>query len=236
MGYALEILEPEEREDYGAHLLRCTFCRQLVGQHQSVTELLPDILLEETASPGLKERILSGARGEAEGAVGPNQDARHGRWPRWTDSRPVWAAAAMAVVVAGLVAWNITLQLGPDGEGPTQTDLIQAIASGAAVIHLQGTEIAPGSSGALVQSPEDSVALLLVQNLARLPSDQEYQVWRIEADIPVSAGTFVPTGAEAQLVRLDVDFSSADAIGVSRERKGGNSAPTPGAIVLLGIR
>ncbi len=84
MGYALEILEPGEREDYGAHLLRCTFCRQLVGEHQSVTELLPDILLEEKASPGLKERILSGARGEAEGAVGPNQDARHGRWPRWT--------------------------------------------------------------------------------------------------------------------------------------------------------
>ena len=64
-------------------------------------------------------------------------------------------------------------------------------------------------------------------------TDQEYQVWRISGETPTSAGTFAPDADEQQLVALFVDFSGADAIGVSIEPTDGSPAPT-GAIVLLG--
>ena len=214
-------------------------CSELVGQLQSVAELLPDALVEEIASTGLRERILSVVGGEEEVDSPTAEDRRASRLPRWLAPRATWAAAATAVLVAALVAWNVTLQLRLDDQDeavPTQAQLIEAIATGATVTILTGTEAAPESVGTLVQSAEDGLAFLLIRNLPPLRADQEYQVWRIEADVPISAGTFVATGAETQLVRLEADFSAADAIGVSRERKGGSASPTAGAIVLLGAR
>ena len=62
--FALEALLPEERECYLAHLADCDLCRQVAVQFQTIADLLPDTLEGETASAGLRERILTQARRE----------------------------------------------------------------------------------------------------------------------------------------------------------------------------
>ena len=77
---------------------------------------------------------------------------------------------------------------------------------------------------------------LLVRNLPRLQADQVYEVWRIAGDVPSSAGTFGRGDDADQFVTLSVDFSTADAVGVSIEPKGGSPTRKPtGTIVLLGL-
>ena len=72
-----------------------------------------------------------------------------------------------------------------------------------------------------------------MNRLPSLPSDREYQIWRIKGDQPISAGTFKDDESEDQVIVVPVDFSDADAIGISVEPAGGSPTPT-GLIVLLG--
>lgn len=228
--FALEALTTEEWNAFRTHLEACGLCRQLVGQFQSVAGHLPDALEEVSPSPGLKDRILREARGEVERATRRGWQA-----PSWLTLNPVAVAAVVVLVVAGLIAWNVALQLGGDDNGDlttTQRELIDAIATGGGITQLSGTEAAPAASGSLVQSPKGEKAFLLVHNLPSLDPDREYQVWRIIDEVPSSAGTFASAGIGRPVVLLG-DFSDADAIGVSIEPKGGSPLPT-GAIVLLG--
>jgi len=244
VAFALEALPSEEGDAYRTHLGNCGLCQQLVGQFQTVADLLPDALEEEPASPTLKERILAQARRELESEA---REAPAGllqrwrvrvswRWPARITPRPMVAIAILALVVVGLVAWNVILQLRLDGRGELtsgQLDLIEAIAGGAGVSRLSGTEMAPEASGTLVQVPGEGKAFLLVRNLPRLPSGHEYQVWRIKGKVPASAGTFALADDGDQLITLYTDFSDAEAVGVRVERIGGSPTPT-GPIVLLG--
>lgn len=147
-----------------------------------------------------------------------------------------WSSGgSLSPCVAGLVAWNVALQLGGDDDENLTTiqhELIEAIAKGAKITQLSGTEAAPEASGSLVHRPKGEKAFLLLYSLPSLDPDRKYQVWRIVGEAPSSAGTFSPAGMD-RLVVLFGDFSGADAIGVSIEPKGGSPLPT-GAIVLLG--
>ena len=134
---------------------------------------------------------------------------------------------------------SLQLRLNLDAEPellPGRQLLIEGIAAGGPIIRLTGTQAAPETDGALIEIPGTETAVLLIRNLRSLPSDFEYQVWRIEGNAPTSAGTFSATSSEVQLVPLPMDFSRAEAVGVSIEPTGGSQTPTPDAIVLLGTR
>ena len=244
--FALEALELDEREDYSRHLQGCGVCRELVAQSQILADLLPEALEEVGASPGLKDRILSQARlgleGEGRQAAVKSEherlDSWGWHWPSWLPLGPVRVSAALGLLVAGLVVWNISLQLASDAEGDLtakQRNLIEAIREGGTLFELSGTEAAPEASARLVQTPGSITVFVLVRNLPALPKDQEYEVWSIKGDVATSAGTFALAGVPEQPVTLTVDFSGASAIGISIEQKGGSPTGKPeGPIVLLG--
>lgn len=253
--FALEALaSSEERADYAAHLGYCTVCHTLVGEFQTVTDLLPETLDEQPASAGLKSRILSEAgrdltgirdwrTGNSPHPSSPNPQSpvpspyKGWGWPSWLSPVPALAIAVLVLALVGLAAWNISLQIAlnqrPEAT-PEQQALIDALASGASVIALAGTDAAPSSSARLVQTPGSDRAFLVVNNLTPLPANQAYQVWRIENSTPQGVGTFDILDSQVRIVSLQANFSEADAIGVSIEPEGGSSAPT-GDIVLLGM-
>lgn len=208
--------------------------------------MLPEVLDERPGSESLRSSILSRARLEAD-SDSPSTDEERPAPPgssrplRSPVLRPRLLAAGVIIVIAGLVGWNVALQIAPGDIAsieavPGQEDLFDAIAAGSSVLRLAGTEAAPEADGALIQSPGAESSLLLVRNLARLSPDSVYQVWHIGARGPVSAGTFPASTSEVQLIKLAVDFSGADAVGVSVEPLGGSESPTADAIVLLGAR
>lgn len=238
--FALEALELEQREDYPRHLQGCDVCRGLVGSFQTFAGLLPEALEDVAASPGLKDRILSQARQVGTEPEHATRGLRGWQWTSWLTSKPVRVSAALFLLVAGLVAWNISLQLTSNADGELtakQRNLIEAIRGGAALFELSGTEIAPDAGARLFQTPDGITVFLLVRNLPPLLQDQEYEVWSITDDVATSVGTFALASVLEQPVTLAADFSGAGAIGISIEQKGGSPTGKPeGPIVLLGTR
>ena len=208
-----------------------------------MADVLPETLLEETPTPGLKERILAQARTEGERGAGRAparpaevRPARVGwRWPAWMPPVPLAVTAVLVLAVAGLIAWNVNLQLSDGGDlTADQRDLIQAIAAGAPVTRLSGTETAPGASGTLVQAPEEQKAFLLVRNMPTLGPNEEFHVWRIVAGVASDVASFVLADDSDQPVILPVDFAGADAFGVSIEEEGSRpTIPNAEGIVFL---
>lgn len=244
--FALEALTPDERTAYLDHLELCQVCRQLVNQSQEVAELLPDALEEEAPSPGLKARVLAQAAADVERDTPPSsaplleeRPSRTGwRWFSWLSPVPAVTMAVLALALAGLIVWNVYLSLSINNQARTmaeQSRLLEAIAAGAKVYQISGTDVAPGARAVLVQEPGSENAFLMVQGLSDLPANMVYQVWRIggEGNAPTGAGTFSVTDSERQLITVPADFSSAEALGISIEPRGGSPAPT-GDLVLLG--
>lgn len=238
--FALEALSPEEGDAYRGHLAGCGLCLELVGEFQTVADLLPSALEEEAPSPGLKQTILTQARRdlEPEAPIRPER-AKPGRvwwrWPAWGAPIPVGVTAILVLAVAGLIAWNIQLQLG-DGQDVQgdQREFIEAIAAGGRVTQLSGTEVAPGATGTLAEIPGEEKAFLLLGNMPPLAPNEEFHVWRIVADVPSDVGAFVLAGERGRLVTLAVGFSGANAFGVSIEERGSSpAAPNLDAIVFL---
>ena len=240
--FALEALLDEERAEYSGHLEGCALCRQLVGQFQTVADLLPETLESERPTAGLKDRILTEARrglepGATPGPSTPVKEMRAGvgwQWTGWLTPVRLGAATVLVIVIAGLIGWNISLQLGAGtGLADEQLDLIEAIAAGAQVTELSGTEKAPDASGSLVQAPSDGKSFILLRNMPRLSEDQEFHMWRIAGDVPTNIGSFVALDEGDQVVALSESLSGADAFGVSIERKGTQPAAPIGDIVIL---
>ena len=241
--FALEAQPPEEREAYLAHLELCDVCRQEVGRFQATADLLPIALEEQDGSPALKGRILAEAaadlpRGErlAPEVTPRERIPRRWRWPGWNSPRAVAVMAVLILAIVGVGAWNSILwgkvnQL--DQTLAQQDRLLDAIAAGARISRLAGTEAAPQASATLIQEAGAGSAFLLVQDLPPLPKGQQYQVWKITGEGLADAGMFSSTESVDQLVIVPADFFGADAIGVSVEPRGGSRQPT-GAIVLLG--
>jgi len=241
--FALEALPLDEREVYLGHLQVCSICRRLASQFQVAATLLPEALAEERGSAGLKRRILAQARLDTPEQVrlvsGPSvlKPADIWRWlgQSWLTPARIGAVAGLVLLVA-LATWSINLQLRLTEQRTLlagQSRLLNALAAGAKVSQLPGTQAAPQASATLVQVPRDNMALLIVRNLPRLPSNREYQIWRITGGVPVSAGTFAFSDARERLVTVSADLSSAEAIGVSSEPRGGSVVPR-GDIVILG--
>jgi hypothetical protein len=244
--FALESLTPEENADYLDHLNRCQLCPQLVLQFRETADLLPYTLDEEATSSGLKNRVLTQARADIEGASPPRQPSStrapgaflRWRWPGWLSPAPAAAIAFLLLVVAGLAGWNIALsgQLNAQNSAlGQQSRLLESIALGARLVTVPGTDSAPDAGAVLVLDPELGSAYLIVRGLPQPPAGMEYQVWRIggEGDAPQGIGTFGVSRPGGQVVTVTADFSGATALGVSLEPAGGSPAPT-GDIVLLG--
>ncbi len=144
--------------------------------------------------------------------------------------------AVLILAVVSVATWNVILWDQGNQRDQTlaaQDRLLDAIAAGARISLLAGTEAAPLASATLIQEPGVGSAFLLVNNLPPLPESQQYQVWKITGEGPASAGIFGGANSIEQLVNLPTDFFGADAVGVSVEPRGGSPQPT-GAIVLLG--
>ena len=231
--FALEALDPDEQAGYVRHLGVCGVCRALASGYGDVADALPAALELREASAGLKERVLAPIRAQA----GREASITRPWWGRtWVAPASLAAAAVFAVLLGAALAWNFSLRSRQDDQEQQLTmqgQILDAIAGGGRVRQLKGTKDAPGASGTVVQSPSGGRAFILVRDLPELPEGMQYQVWRIKGATPVGAGLFSYEGPDEQMVALAVDFSDADAIGISIEPKGGSASPT-GAIVLLG--
>lgn len=92
------------------------------------------------------------------------------------------------------------------------------------VVNMVGSTAAPQSSANVFWDTASASVFLMVKNMPKLPSDQQYQLWALIDGAPKSLGVFDSLQNNVVL-RMD-NTKKADAFAITIEKKGGNPSPT----------
>jgi anti-sigma-K factor RskA len=211
--YALDALEPRERELFERHLEECASCRAQLSELQPTAAALA--YAESTEPPpALRRRILEAARAE--------NGAKVLQFPKRRWLFPATAAAAAAAVVAiGVGLWAASLSRDLDRERSAKEGYARAIEllkSDAQVVRLSNAE-----GGLLVTSGGE--AALVVCDLQPAPTEKTYEAWVIEGETPRPAGLF-RGGNGCPPVLLDRRVPPGSQVAVTLEQRGGATRPT----------
>lgn len=240
VGHALSALEPEDEQQFLAHLPSCAACQRALTEHE-VTLAHLAYAAESVAPPAsLLEGIRAGV--EASGRAGsfptPAVElaaVRSRRMVRATTA-VLGAAASFVLVAALLVLWQ--------GER-AQNDRIQQrdVALNAAVSSL----VQPASRKVDLTGNGDSRAVavvsganvsLVLQGVEANPSDSVYVLWQRSAMGDVRAvGTFDVAGDDVAVVnglRLKGDSNQVTTLMVTREAGRRAPAVAAGSVVVSG--
>ncbi len=237
--YALDALEAADRASFEEHLLGCAACHAELADLSHVVAVLP-LAVELVEPPAeLWSRITAAI--EAESPARPALELVAGDAParrprsRLTTALPLLAVAAM-LVIAALGAADLRLQHRVDQQQADlvfQQDVTTAIASGAPVMRIHGTPVAPGASAALIQPANGKPAYMIVKGLPVTPTSKVYQLWLIRGDRPHSATTFTFSGSGTQIVHLPSSVNGYAQTALTVEPSGGSPLPT-GKMLLTG--
>ena len=133
---------------------------------------------------------------------------RIGRWPA--------IAGALAVLAAGLLAWNVTLQ-GDRG--------------GTATIAFVGTTDAPAAQGRL-SIADDGTAVMRITGLPAPGADEGYELWTIRDGVARSRAS-PPGPPSGEVVVATADLDGASALALTREPRANTAAPTGAKLVVV---
>jgi anti-sigma-K factor RskA len=209
--YALGALDGEEARVLEAHLGECERCRERLRWLQPAVDVIPASVEQLQPRPELKAALMEAVRGES-------AETSESRRPWWRGARMVSLRPALALAVAGLVAAGaIGYALNTNGsdEGTTTVErtLVEAVPSGN-VRAAATLEVGKGG------------AVLNVERLPRLGSEDDYQAWvQVDGEF-VPSGTFEVAddrGATAVIGELP---AGAEAVLVTREPNGGSEQPS----------
>lgn len=235
--YALDALDPAERDAFEAHLAGCPECAAEVASLRETTARLA--AAESTPPPAaLRDAVLEQIGRTAQVPplvpVDPAPSAggvadlttthaaaarrRRARWASWPVTA-VAASVALLLVVGGTV---LTQALRADRAAEQlQAEVMRIMSAPDMTSH----DLDLGSSH-LVMS-EDMHAAAVMGSDVPMPEDgMVYQVWMMHTDGSMAAGpTFMPHDGDVTTV-VEGDLSDLAAFMVTEEPSGGSDAPT----------
>lgn len=92
------------------------------------------------------------------------------------------------------------------------------------VVNMVGTQTAPKSSANIYWDSTSSNVFLVVKNMPKLPSDQQYQLWALIDSKPKDLGVFDAT--DDKVILKMKNTQKAQAFAITIEQKGGSPSPT----------
>ncbi|HWB94390.1 MAG TPA: anti-sigma factor [Puia sp.] len=92
------------------------------------------------------------------------------------------------------------------------------------VVNMVGTQVAPRSSANVYWDSASSNVYLVVKNMPKLPSDQQYQLWALIGNKPKDLGVFDAT--DDNVILKMKNTQTAQAFAITIEQKGGSPSPT----------
>jgi Anti-sigma-K factor rskA/Putative zinc-finger len=213
--YLLGALTDAERSAFERHLESCPECRHELERLRPAAELLPRSVDQVEPPPSLKRSLMEVVEREA-----APQRSRRPLGERLLDKlrpvRPLVAAGALAV--AALIGFGVA-QLGGGDEGRT----VQANVN---------QRVLPKASGRL-EVEGDGQAILEVRGMPSPGGGRVYQAW-VQRDGMVDPQPTFEVGADGTgAVAVPEDVSDAQAVLLTREPRGGSSAPSEKPILTV---
>jgi anti-sigma-K factor RskA len=227
--YVLGALPEDERAAFEAYLSEHPERQAEIDDLGGLAGLLALAPPEHDPPAALRRRVMDVVRSEA--SVPTTATTRRSSWfGGFGDLRTAGLAVA-AVLLVGLVAWNVLLQ-GDVRELRGQVEEARSADQEAPVaqqIELEGSWVEQGAS-AEVTSLDDR-AILVVEDMPSMPEDRTLQVWVIEGETPEPSGLLEPAGNTAA-TPITKPLEGADAIAVTIEPAGGSEQPTTDPVLL----
>ena len=219
--YLLGALTDDEREAFEQHLEDCVECRAEIEQLRPAADALPRSVEQVEPPAGLKTSLMEIVEREAREAVAgaggetAAPPARHRRSLRERLRLPALRPAfAVGALVLGLAVGFAVAQLGGDEGART------------VVATVDQARIPQGTGNLRVEDNGEDGAILRVNGMPDLRGRQVYQAWVQRDGMIIPQPTFEvgPNGSGA--VAVPEDLSDAQAVLVTREPRGGATAPS----------
>jgi anti-sigma-K factor RskA len=96
--------------------------------------------------------------------------------------------------------------------------------SNVTVVNMVGTQVAPRSSANVYWDSASTNVYIVVRNMPKLPTEQQYQLWALIDGKPKDLGVFDATDDKV-IIKMK-NTQKADAFAITIEKKGGNPSPT----------
>jgi hypothetical protein len=238
--YVLGLATPEEQTEFEA------MCHQYPEVLRARTEF--EIVLEKQAienaiqpDRGMKAAIFEQVTQTGKVILMQKSLPRKLNWLKF-------AAAAFLVLLAGSIYWNFALQkenkkiqsqLDSSRNELTlvRQDINSIIKPGVKMASMKGLDVSPQSYATIYWDTISHDVYLMVNNLPKPASDQQYQIWALLDGKPIDLGLigneyFIK---QSTLLVKAKNVQNAQAFAISLEKKGGSSKETPeGSIYVLG--
>ncbi|MER7760515.1 anti-sigma factor [Streptomyces sp. NPDC097619] len=232
--YALDALDPDEREEFEAHLAGCEECRRETDGFRATAARLA-AAASQPPPAALRERTLAEVRGVRQ--LPPRVPASPGRSAFLAGLRrrvvPLALAASLvaAAAFAGVAAWQA--QQGSEYERQAQR-AEQQLGAISAVLAAPDAQTVHGraSNGAIttvVASARQDTAVFTASGLPAPGAGKTYQLWLDHAGRMVPAGLIGQDGT----VLLEGRTTGAEAVGLTLEPAAGSPAPTTEPLLLM---
>ena len=242
--YVLGALPEEERLSFEDYLAAHPERQAEIDELGAVAGLLAFSPQEQEPPPELRRRVMEVVEAEAE--------------PRRVRDRPTFAKVgdylsvrslalgAAALLVIGLLSWNVLLQSQvevlqgrvQDAQGRVQD--LQAQVENARdqrqqspTVELEGSWADQGANAKVVSIQENQV-ILVARNMPSVPEAQTCQIWVISDDMPKPSGLFQPD-RNITAAPITNSITNADVIAVTVEPAGGSKKPTSNPVLLANL-
>lgn len=225
--YALDALDPLERARFERHLEDCESCAVEVASFRATLTRVA-LTAEVEPDPGLRTAVL--AEVDRTRQVGPLVPQRRGG--RGAQRVLAVAAGVLAAAVVGLTVRTATLSARLDTAEQVAGSVEDVLGARDGVTLTEATT-ADGGTLRLLAAPSTGTAVLVVEGIAAVDEDLDYQVWLVRDGEPVSAGLLEPDADGGDgLVLADAGRGVA-AVALTVEPAGGSPAPTSDPVATL---
>jgi anti-sigma-K factor RskA len=221
--YVLGALPEEERRSFEDYLAAHPERQAEIDDLGAVAGLLAFSPHEQEPTPELRSRVMEVVEAEAE----PRRVRRRSVFARIGEYLSVRSVAlgAAALLVIGLLSWNVLLQ----GQVQDLQGQVEEAQDQRQVQQSQRTELegawADQGANAEVASIRKNRVILVAKNMPSVPEDRTCQIWVISGDVPKPSGLFQPDG-NMTAAPVTNSITKADVIAVTVEPAGGSNKPT----------
>ena len=226
---ALSALDAAEERALNEHLENCDECRKELEEWQATAATLAVVADPAEPSPRVRERILDEVRKDlSTPEVIPFRSTSRNVWRSFGSLGAMAAVVLFTALIVGLVVmWRENNEIKKDLAQANEF-LQLATSPGGRANELKGVDLGSGAT-AKVAYDKTGRAILIANNLPRVPQGKAYQLWFIVGKNPPMPGkTFSPDDAGRGVLRDQMPKEALDSaiFAITLEPEAGVVTPT----------
>ena len=213
--YLLGALEPREAGDFELHLEGCEHCQQELRWLEPAVHSLPEAVERTEPPPQLRAALMAEVRGDAEARERVDErSTAPAPWRRWL-LKPAVGFAVLALLVAGVVGYEVGKDGGGEGDG---AKIVRQI-NGMTVTMIQ----------------EDDGGKLELAGVPQPPKDKVFEAWVERGGEVEAVPALIVPDRHGHAETTIADMNGVETVMITVEPRGGSETPTGETIMTMAV-